>query len=76
MNLGTDWKESYTNLLPRSEQVNAELFREETFKHFPLQQTVSKTIIVQELFKVVWQVLKKEKEKANIHVKQTNKQTV
>ena len=73
MNLGTDWKESYTNLLPRSEQVNAELFREETFKHFPLQQTVSKTIIVQELFKVVWQVLKKKK-KANIHVKQTNKQ--
>ena len=67
-NFWTNWKEFYTNLLPRSEQVNAEVFREETFKHFPLQQTTSETIIVQQLFKMVRQLLRKEN-------KQTNKQT-
>lgn len=40
-------------LLPRSQQINTEVFWEQSLKHFPFQQAPRQSVIVQQLLKVV-----------------------
>ena len=53
-------KETQSNLLPGSQQIDAEVLAEKPLKHRPVQQTPRQSVVVQQLFQMVGEFLKSQ----------------